>query len=201
MTNRLAERLLEQPLVYRLWQAPFVRAKLAPVLAEVDLASVRRVLDLGCGPGTNAPVFAEIDYLGVDINPDYIANARRRFGREFVAADIRTFRVPERERFDFVLLNSFLHHIDDANTVKILESAREALTPDGRVHILDLVLPARPSIARTLARLDRGDHPRLLERWRELFTQVFEPEHFEPYPLALGPVTLWNMVYFRGRRR
>ena len=47
--SRIAEALLERPIVYRLWQAPFVRAKLAPVLAECDLSRVRRVLDLGCG--------------------------------------------------------------------------------------------------------------------------------------------------------
>jgi hypothetical protein len=69
------------------------------------------------------------------------------------------------------------------------------------VHILDLVLPARPSVSRLLARADRGAYPRPLDQWRELFTTSFEPVVFEPYPLGAGGVTLWNMVYFKGRAR
>jgi hypothetical protein len=75
------------------------------------------------------------------------------------------------------------------------------LTDDGHVHILDLVLPIRPSVSRLLARADRGDYPRPLEQWRELFTAVFDPVVFEPYPLGAAGVTLWNMVYFKGRAR
>jgi hypothetical protein len=36
--------LLEQTAVYRLWQAPFAAAKLAPMLAHNDIGSARRVL-------------------------------------------------------------------------------------------------------------------------------------------------------------
>jgi SAM-dependent methyltransferase len=199
--NRFLEALLARPNVYRLWQTPFVRAKLMPVMARNDLGTVRRVLDLGCGPGTNTAIFAGCDYLGVDLNPHYVESVRRRFGRAAVAADAREFRVPGGERFDFVLLNSFLHHIDDEGVVKILECGRDALSGDGRVHVLDLVLPATAGIARRLARMDRGRFPRPLERWRELFSRVLEPEIFEPYGVGVGPLTLWSMIYFRGRRR
>jgi hypothetical protein len=34
-----------------------------------------------------------------------------------------------------------------------------------------------------------------------MFAESFEPVVFEPYPLGLAGVTLWNMVYFKGRRR
>jgi hypothetical protein len=69
------------------------------------------------------------------------------------------------------------------------------------MHIMDLVLPSAPSVSRLLAHADRGDYPRPLEAWRELFTRAFEPVVFEPYPLGAGGVTLWNMVYFKGRAR
>src|SRR5690348_8507904 len=103
--------LLEQPLVYRLWMAPFAEAKLAPLAAHNDLARVRRVLDVGCGPGTNAAHFRDADYLGVDINERYVADARRRHGRTFLAADITAYQVTG-DPFDCILVNSFLHHVD-----------------------------------------------------------------------------------------
>ncbi len=133
--NDLAGRLLEQAPVYRLWQAPFADQKFAPVLAHNQMERVRRVLDVGCGPGTNAKYFAQSEYLGVDINPDYIQDARQRYRREFVACDVRTYRPPAGARFDFVLVNSFLHHLNTSEVESILLHLNTLLTADGHVHI------------------------------------------------------------------
>jgi trans-aconitate methyltransferase len=198
---KIHARLMENTLAYRVWQAPFAERKLAPLFAHNDVARARRVLDVGCGPGTNTHHFAGAEYLGIDFNPAYIESARRRHGREFVVADVTAYRVSPEQRFDLILANSLFHHIDDASTRRILAHLATLLTDDGHIHIMDLVLPAAPSVSRFLARADRGDYPRPLEAWRELFTDSFEPVVFEPYPLGVRGVTLWNMVYFKGRAR
>jgi len=197
---KLGARIMEHPLAYRLWQAPFAEKKLAPVFVHNDLRAVRRVLDVGCGPGTNIHHFNSADYLGLDLNERYIAYARERYRRNFLVADITTYSVVG-ERFDFILVNSFLHHIDAANTRRILSHLQTLLTDDGHVHILELVLPAEPSMARLLANWDRGNFPRPIAEWRELFSEHFEPVVFEPYPLGAFGATLWRMVYFKGRAR
>lgn len=193
-----AARLLENTWVYRLWQAPFAETKWEPILRHNDLSQAGRVLDVGCGPGTNTRFFVDQDYLGVDINEDYIAHARKRYGKSFVAADVTRWQCHQGP-FDFILLNSFLHHIDDQSCRTILGSLRELLTEDGSIHILDLVLPDQQSVARSLARADRGGHPRPLSQWRELFSESFEPTLFEPYSISALGIDLWKMVYFRGR--
>lgn len=198
---KLHARVMENTLAYRLWQAPFAEQKLAPLFAHNDMRTVRRVLDVGCGPGTNTHHFASADYLGIDFNPAYIENARRRHGREFVVADVTKYEVAREERFDLILANSLFHHIDTASTSRILAHLATLLSDDGHVHVLDLVLPERPSVSRFLARADRGEYPRPLAEWRQLFTDAFEPVVFEAYPLGVGGVTLWNMVYFKGRAR
>jgi SAM-dependent methyltransferase len=194
-------RLMENTLAYRVWQAPFAEQKLAPLYAHNDVARARRVLDVGCGPGTNTAHFAHADYLGIDFNPAYIEDARARHGREFVVADVTKYEVAPDQRFDLILANSLFHHIDTASTRRILAHLATLLSDDGHVHILDLVLPAGPSISRFLARADRGEFPRPLEEWRALFTSAFEPVVFEPYPLGAAGLTLWNMIYFKGRAR
>jgi len=192
-------RLLEIPWVYRLWQAPFAERKLEPIWRHTDRERVRRVLDVACGPGTNAPHFRGLDYLGLDLNPHYVRQARERYGMDFRVADVTEWEV-RHEPYDFILVNSFFHHVPDEDAHRILAHLGTLLTDDGSLHVLDLVLPSTSSPARLLARLDRGDHPRPLEAWRALFRQHLRQEVFEPYDLGLPGLPLWKMVYFRGGR-
>ena len=58
-------------------------------------------------------------------------------------------------------------------------------------------------MSRLLARWDRGDFPRPLETWQELFSERFDPVVFQPYPLgALAPTSgAWSISRdVRGRR-
>ena len=197
----LATAILEHPLVYRVWQSPFAAGKLAPVLSHNDLGRVRRVLDVGCGPGTNTAQFSRSEYLGIDINARYVAWAGRRYGRSFVAGDITRYQLPDGQRFDFVLVNSLLHHLGDVEAGHILAAVAQTLTPDGFVHILELVLPEERSLARWLADRDRGKFARPLEEWRRLFARTFDIALFEPYAVGFPGLSMWNMVYCKGRAR
>lgn len=203
----LAARVLEHTLAYRAWQAPFAERKLAPMRRHGGRERARRVLDVGCGPGTNAHHFADADYyLGLDINPGYVADAARRHRarpgrREFVVADVTAYEVSAAERFDCILANSVFHHIATTHTRRILAHLATLLADDGHLHVLDLVLPERASVPRLLARWDRGEFPRPLDEWRAIFAEAFEPVVFEPYALGRFGATLWRMVYFKGRAR
>ena len=193
--------VMDHAAIYRAWQAPFARAKFAPILRHNDMSRVRRVLDVGCGPGTNAAVFRGTRYVGLDFNARYIEAARRQHAGEFIVADACSYSAPPADRFDFILMNSLLHHIETQDVRRMLAQLAAQLTPDGRIHILDLVLPPQACLARYLARSDRGDFPRPLEAWRALFAESFEPVVFEPYSVGCCGCSLWNMVYFKGRAR
>lgn len=195
----LRERILSFPLAYRLWQAPFIEQKLRPLYAHNDMSRVRRVLDVACGPGTNTGHFAHSDYLGIDLNPEYVAAARRRHGRAFQVADLTTYQASTEARFDCVFVNSFFHHVADVKARRILAHLAELVADQGFVHILDLVLPERWGVPRLLVKLDRGEHARPLDAWRELFCSVFDEIVFEPYEVGAFGATLWRMVYFKGR--
>jgi SAM-dependent methyltransferase len=198
---RLTDRIMENTQAYRIWQAPFVEDKFAPILAHNDMTRIRRALDIGCGPGTNAHWFEHAEYMGIDWNRSYIEYAQQHHKGTFVVADVTTYTVTDDRRFDFIFVNSFFHHINTPDTQRILSHLGTLLTEDGHVHILDLVLPERRSIAWFLARMDRGEFPRLLNEWWELLSAAFEPLVFEPYTLNACGATLWNMVYFKGRKR
>jgi SAM-dependent methyltransferase len=199
--RRATDRLLELPLVYRTWQAPFASAKLKPFLAHVDLGRTRRVLDIGCGPGTNAPVFAGCEYVGIDINPEYIRTASSRYPGRWVVGDVTDETIFPDEQFDCVFANSLMHHLDDDAVRGLLRRMAQLTAPGGKVHVLDLVLPPHASAGRVLARLDRGRFARPIAQWRRLFTEFLHEEHFQPYAFGLPFVPLWDMVYFVGVSR
>ena len=64
----MIKRLWDLSAVYRAWQLPFERQKFAPVGRFLEKADMRSVLDVGCGPGTNAAKFVDTRYVGVDLN-------------------------------------------------------------------------------------------------------------------------------------
>jgi ubiquinone/menaquinone biosynthesis C-methylase UbiE len=193
--RKVVDRLLEVPAVYAAWQAPFAAQKFAPVDRALRDRPARRVLDVGCGPGTNAARFATADYVGVDINEEYLEIARSKFKGTFIAADLESVEAEALGQFDTILVNSVLHHLSDATVHRLLAQLTRRLGPEGRVHVLELVLPPRPTVARLMARLDRGKFPRPLADWRNLLGAHFAALTVEPYTLGPG---LWDMVYFQG---
>lgn len=196
--RRLVDWMLERPAVYSAWQAPFVSSKFAPVERALAGSHVRRVLDVGCGPGTNAPRFASAEYVGVDINERYLQIARGKHAGRFVQADLAAADLVPLGTFDTILVNSFLHHLPDDAVRGILRQLPRLLEPDGRVHLLELVVPERRSIPALMARLDRGRFARPLAAWRHLFELHLDPVIVEPYTFGGG---LWSMIYFQGRAR
>ena len=194
----IRDRVLEQSWVYRAWQAPFAEAKVRPLLRALDRTPVRRVLDVGCGPGTNARHFAAVEYVGVDINPDYIATASRKFRGRFVVGDVQDERVFPDERFDLVFANSLLHHLPDAAADALLARMARLVSSEGSVHLLDLVLPQEASAARWLALNDRGAYARSVPLWETLFSKHCAAMRSEVYPLRLMGVPLWWMIHLAG---
>src|SRR4051812_38474303 len=90
--------------------------------AAADFAGARglRVLEIGCGLGTDGAQFARAgaDYTGVDLTESAVELARRRFelfelaGR-FEVADAEGLEFAD-ESFDVVYSHGVLHHTPDA---------------------------------------------------------------------------------------
>jgi SAM-dependent methyltransferase len=184
--------------MYAAWQAPQVAQKFAPVERHLARANIRRVLDVGCGPGTNARRFAGADYVGVDINEQYLSIARAKYKGQFIQADLETADLSGLGTFDTILVNSFLHHVPDDAVDRILGQLRRLLGSTGTLHSIEVVIPERRSVATLMARLDRGRYARRLKAWRELFEPHFETLAFEPYKVVGG---LWVMLYMQGQAR
>jgi SAM-dependent methyltransferase len=189
---------LDTARLYLAWQAPFVNQKLAPLRRRHPGLQFRRVLDVGCGPGVNAGAFAHTEYLGVDLDPGYVATARARHGDRFQVGDAGDLRLAADAAFDCILVNSLLHHLDDTQVRALLRSVRQVLLPGGAIHVIDLFVPQAPGLPRMLAQADRGKYPRPLPVLRALLAAECAIRAEEEFTLHVGPLTFWRMVYFEA---
>src|SRR6266446_6274626 len=87
------QRWLSFPLLYNLFQdiigGNALRRRF--IRDHVRAKDGDRVIDIGCGPAQILPWLPKVDYLGFDVNPAYIASARRKYRDKgtFVVGDTR----------------------------------------------------------------------------------------------------------------
>lgn len=193
----MRELLLRRAWLYRLWQAPFVSQKLAPILSwGIPRQASLRILDIGCGPGTNASTLGQSgEYIGIDIEENYIRHASKHFEGRFEVRDATT-ELDGLGKFDVVVMNSLMHHIDDHGVQRLLGGIPQLLGKDGFVHILDLVrAPRSSSIAGLLMRLDRGQHARTPDEWTALVQRNLHVVHEQEFTVTVGTLQCWHMIH------
>lgn len=110
--------------------------------AAADFAGARglKVLEIGCGLGTDGAQFAEAgaDYTGVDLTEAAVELARRYFELfglpgTFQTADAENLSFPD-ESFDLVYSHGVLHHTPE--TEKAIQEIHRVLRPRGRAVVM-----------------------------------------------------------------
>jgi len=113
-----------------------------PSFAEFPRWRGKRVLEIGCGIGTDAVNFvrAGASYTGVDLSEVSLDLTRQRFvafaleGRLLHGNAEEVHRLVEPASFDLVYSFGVIHHTPDPRAV--IESARRAIRPDGELRIM-----------------------------------------------------------------
>ncbi|MFM8535928.1 MAG: class I SAM-dependent methyltransferase [Acidimicrobiia bacterium] len=137
-----------------------------------------KVVDVGCGPGDVLEYLPrEIDYYGLDISPEYIAQARQRFGdrgRYLVATAGSLIDSPELRGADLILCNGLLHHLDDVEAESVFAFARQTLAPGGRLVCIEpCYLRHQGVLSRWIMGRDRGQNVRAEYDWKQLASRHF----------------------------
>ena len=130
-TNRFYE-LVEEHRYTKEWHIPEA--------ANFAAASGLRVLEIGCGLGTDGAQFAKAgaDYTGVDLTEAAVELARKRFALsglrgKFQTADAENLEF-EDESFDLVYSHGVLHHTPD--TARAVDEIWRVLRPGGRAMVM-----------------------------------------------------------------
>ena len=186
-------------LPYRIFQRTHANIKLTPILKTGAIEKAVRVLDLGCGPGTNFSYFQGKTYLGLDLNKHYIEYAQSCYDGSFKVEDITLHPSLNEAPFDFILINSVLHHLTDDEVNKTITFAKDNLSLDGRIHILEPLTPESGFVARMLAKLDRGSYFRTELEWSSLICPLLTDISTDRVTVPFFGFRGWHMAYWSGR--
>ena len=158
------------------------------LLARVEVAAPRRVVDVGCGPGNSTALLVSrwpgAEVAGIDSSPEMIEKARRNLpGVEFVEADLREWAPPE--PVDVVYSNATLQWVEDHP--RVFERLWGWVAPGG---VLAVQMPAN---------FDQPSHRLMRQlasspRWAGKLGGVLREE-----PVA-SPATYHRMLSGPGRR-
>jgi len=139
-------------------------AKLFIFAKYLSYAPGMKILDLGCGPGTNTDFFQHEDYLGIDINEKYIKKAKSLHPNyEFNCSDFIDLDQSFDDYFDLVLMSGLIHHLSDELAEKFINKARTVLKNGGRLLAIENCLhPKQSDLKKKIILMDRGEHVREL---------------------------------------
>jgi len=162
------------------------------------LVAGKKLLDLGCGNGSNVLRFGAADSLGVDYSEEAVADARKS-GLRAVKGSATNFRT--KEKFQAVTAFHLLEHMETKKDVAgVLKSAYEALEPGGLL------------IVKTPYAYDTGawivwDHVRVftmesMRQWLELSGfEIVDSYTFWHFPLDPYIVTLFGQIKLKRIKR
>ncbi len=191
--------VLSHPWIYNAFQNMMGARSVRRSFSETYIRSWPgcRLLDIGCGTASILEFLPEgIDYRGYDIDTDYIAAAREKFGKrgQFACRLLEEFEVRTMTPFDIVISIGLLHHLDDDAARNILHLAGIALNPGGRFVSLDPVFAAGQNpLARFIIRQDRGRNVRDGEGYSALARREFHLVTGAVHHRTWMPYTHWIM--------
>jgi ubiquinone/menaquinone biosynthesis C-methylase UbiE len=150
-----------------------------------------RVLDLGCGPGTQLVQIAELNpavrFIGVDLSDNMLADARRysqgrgvanvewRHGDVCDLAEVTDWSV------DAVISTMTLHHLPtEEHLGRCFREIARVLKPDGAVYLADFGRLKRPDSVGFFANMHADTLPReVCVDYENSLKAAFAPEDFK----------------------
>jgi ubiquinone/menaquinone biosynthesis C-methylase UbiE len=137
--------------------------------AALDMMGIRpgmRVLELGCGTGglTRKLIARGADVTSVDQSPLMLRRARRRApSATFEQCEITAYTADR--KYTRVLFAFVLHELDPTARHRALVIARNALSSDGRVVIVDHALPKGGIVPKAVSAFVHSFEPPSTVEW------------------------------------
>lgn len=156
------------PVLWLLFQQIFGANDAKRRLAIRFLAQHKDVLEIGCSLGVVSQAFRNvtgISYLGIDVDERAIAYANKKFANashmHFSKIELNAL-AESGKSFDYILFANILHHVNDAEAVRLLGSAKKLLRDGGAMVVMepDILHGSDSLLVKLMYHFEQGEHRR-----------------------------------------
>jgi len=171
---------LKVPFVYNAFQAAVGATALRRRLIQNHVRPKinDKVIDIGCGSAPALQWLPEVEYIGLDINPDCIALARRTYSSRgtFIVGNPQSVRGDSRfKSADIVIAIGVLHHLDDEEAEQCIQFAYDGLNTTGRFVCHEPCwIPNQGAFSKYIMSSDRGRNIRTEQQYCQLAAKAFK---------------------------
>lgn len=194
-------KILEHPSIYNIWQF-IIGGEAAHKSLINDYCKPHpnaRILEIACGTATILDHFDKelnVSYCGYDLNPSYIDFAKKKYGDrgQFHCASVFEARIP-RESFDITLALGILHHLSNDESLKLIETAWDSLSPGGFLFSAEPVWSGGQSrLEKYILSKDRGQNIRTEAGYNDLLRTRFSKIKSQVVPGTLNIPWTVNII-------
>ncbi|HSE19480.1 MAG TPA: class I SAM-dependent methyltransferase [Pyrinomonadaceae bacterium] len=115
------------------------------LIAQANITSGQRILDIGCGTGTLAVMLkrshAGVEVVGLDPDPKALRRAKTKTRRAGLSLQLDQGFADElpyaEDSFDRVFSSFMFHHLEEQDRERTLSEVARVLKPGGSFHLLD----------------------------------------------------------------
>lgn len=98
-----------------------------------------KVLDFGCGTGSNSFIFKPENYLGVDVDEKRIDFASKLFSDYTFEVIINNTLPVDDNSIDYICIFATIHHISDDIFGEYVKEFKRVLKPEGKIVVIEPV--------------------------------------------------------------
>jgi ubiquinone/menaquinone biosynthesis C-methylase UbiE len=135
--------------IYDLLDLPFEYGRYRPIRRVLFEGVGGTILDAGVGTGRNMPFYpANSEVVGIDVNRQMLARARKRKARLGIASELRQMDVIATDfpdgHFNYVIATFLFCVLDDEDQLPALRELRRVCEPNGEVRLLEYAYSRNP---------------------------------------------------------
>lgn len=157
-----------------------------------------KVLDFGCGTGSNSFIFNSENYIGVDVDEKRVNFASKSFP-EYKFKVIENNILPANSNFfDYICIFATIHHISDNIFQEYIKEFKRVLKTHGKIIIIEPVLSENHKFNNWFMKtFDDGNFIRYEEEYKKLFGEEFSVTVYKRFRKYF----FYNKLFFSAAKK
>lgn len=182
------------PKLYDLIQILATGGFLGKVSKELKFMNNQSIMDIGCGTGTLVEYIKPKDYLGVDLNPDFIHLAKKKYPQyDFEVLNVVTREFPHR-KFKYIFIMNVLHHLTNGQIIKMFGKIKKF-----RGFEEFIIVESKPKnfTGRILGKFDAGSNFRDYDDLKKMIKKNFR---IRSSKIVIAPIGTYEYLIARCKK-